>query len=135
MGGHALRHSGHSIQYTAPTNTEKKDTDRCTLTQPLTPSQAKQFQTAIQHQWFYQMYLDDLPVWGMVGEMKESQAGTPEPYVYTKRVLVIQYNQDRIIRVDLHSIAESLVLVKAGISLTFETEFMWMATNDEFHSR
>ena len=134
LGGHALRHSGHSIQYASAT--DQKDTDRCTVSQPLTPTQALQFQTAIQQQWFYQMYLDDLPVWGMVGEMKgETSSSSPQPHVYTKRVLVIQYNQDRIIRVDLHSIAESLVLVQPGVILTFETEFLWMETKEDFHSR
>jgi transmembrane 9 superfamily protein 3 len=135
LGGHALRHSGHSIQYAQAATAENENTDRCTSAQSLSAVQAQQFQKAIEQQWFYQMYLDDLPVWGMVGEMKETSDGTPRPHVYTKRILVIQYNQDRVIRVDLHSIAESLVLVQPGIKLTFETEFLWMETKEDFSSR
>ena len=42
--------------------------ETCT-TPPLTATQLQLFATAAEDQWFYQMYVDDLPVWGMVGEM------------------------------------------------------------------
>jgi len=62
LGGHALRHSGHDLTFPKPGSEE------CT-TAPLTATQAQAFVRAASDQWFYQMYLDDLPVWGMVGEM------------------------------------------------------------------
>ena len=64
LGGHALRHSGHDIKFLS----KSKKPETCT-TKPLTLQEADHFAKAIQHRWFYQMYLDDLPVWGMVGEM------------------------------------------------------------------
>ncbi len=86
------------------------------------------------------MYLDDLPIWGVVGEMIPSASGSGsdkdlKPHVYTKRTLSIKYNKDRIVEVDLLSEPKSLVEVKAGVKLTFETTFMWEATTKEFHSR
>lgn len=62
LGGHALRHSGHDLTFPKPGSEE------CT-TPPLTATQTEAFRRAASDQWFYQMYLDDLPVWGMVGEM------------------------------------------------------------------
>ena len=42
--------------------------EECT-TEPLDDAKVEAFSRAIREQWFYQMYLDDLPVWGMVGEV------------------------------------------------------------------
>ena len=127
LGGHTLRNSGHVVQY-AP----KADyTESCTSSSSLTTEEADKFIQAAKQQWLYQMYLDDLPVWGMVGEMKEDK----KAHVYTKRTLVIQYNKDRIIEVDLVSDKQSLVEVKPGIKLNFETKFIWEPTTKTFHSR
>jgi len=127
LGGHTLRNSGHVVQY-AP----KADyTESCTSSSSLTTEEADKFIQAAKQQWLYQMYLDDLPVWGMVGEMKEDK----KAHVYTKRTLVIQYNKDRIIEVDLVSDKQSLVEVKSGIKLNFETKFIWEPTTKTFHSR
>jgi transmembrane 9 superfamily member 3 len=147
-----LRHSGHDIVFDP-----KDKTESCT-TEPLTPQQAAAFEMAVQHRWFYQMYLDDLPVWGMVGELlpasgesiavteKDDRArldhvadvenlGNLLPFVYTTRNLVIRYNKDQIVQVDLTSEPKSLVKIEAGAKLTFSLHVQWEATTDEFHSR
>lgn len=137
LGGHTLRHSGHDVKF-APAS--KTYAEKCTTSQPLTKGDAEKFALAARDTWVYQMYLDDLPIWGVVGEMipKEDHANAPEtylPYVYTKRSLVIKYNKDRIVEVDLLSDPKSMVEVKEGVKLTFETKFVWEATEQEFHSR
>jgi transmembrane 9 superfamily protein 3 len=157
LGGHALRHSGHDIVFTPEDKTES-----C-VTAPLTAEQADLFKEAIHHRWFYQMYLDDLPVWGMVGELteknaqfdltkvqvlgrddkdrldhvheKDSEMAEYEPYVYTTRNLLIKYNQDQIVQVDLTSDPKSLVVVKAGEKYQFDLHVHWEKTDDAFHSR
>ena len=133
--------------------------ETCT-TSPLSPDQVKLFSTAAEDQWFYQMYVDDLPVWGMVGEMlpdleaakgehfgndlshleaavakHEEKRGELKPYVYTRRTLQVSYNGDRIIKVDLTSEPASLTAVKVGGILKFELDIQWSQTNIPFHSR
>ena len=154
LGGHSLRHSGHDILFLS----KSKEPETCT-TKPLTLLEADQFAKAIQHRWFYQMYLDDLPVWGMVGEMlpkadsfnlkekddlerldhiselDDSQVGNLHPYVYTKRNLIISYNNDQIVKVDLTSDPKSLVQVKEGAKLDFALHVQFETTSDEFHTR
>jgi len=153
LGGHALRHSGHDILFMA-----KKVPETCT-TKALTKEQADEFAHAIQHRWFYQMYLDDLPVWGMVGEMlpkvdqlsikdkddlerldhmtelDDSEVGDLHPYVYTTRNLIISYNNDQVVKVDLTSDPKSLILVKEGVQLEFHLHVQFESTTEEFHSR
>lgn len=154
LGGHALRHSGHDITF-LQTNASP---EKCT-TKPLTKDQADHFSKAIQHRWFYQMYLDDLPVWGMVGEMlpkadalnvkekddldrldhmtdlKDEDVGNLHPYVYTNRNLVISYNGDQIVKVDLTSDPKSLEEVKEGTALEFSLHVQFVETSEAFHSR
>ena len=106
------------------------------------------------------MYLDDLPVWGMVGEMlrrkdssfsvnekddldrldhmmdlKDSEVSNLHPYVYTSRKLVISYNQDQIVKVDLNSDPQSLQEVAEGVTLTFALHVHFVETSEAFHSR
>mmetsp|Transcript_18342 Transcript_18342/g.25871 ORF Transcript_18342/g.25871 Transcript_18342/m.25871 type:complete len:677 (-) Transcript_18342:216-2246(-) len=157
LGGHALRHSGHDVVFQAKDGEDVK-TESCT-TAPLTAKQAGKFRKAVQHRWFYQMYLDDLPVWGMVGEMlpeitdsvkqekddlerlehvmdlTDEDAANLKPFVYTSRNLMIYYNKDRIIKVDLTSDPKSLKEAKENEKLTFTLYVSWHATDDQFHSR
>jgi transmembrane 9 superfamily protein 3 len=131
LGGHALRHSGHSVQY-AP---DAAYTESCTKSS-LTKEEADKFIKATKDQWLYQMYLDDLPVWGMVGEMySKGEDTTKTPHVYTQRAVVVQYNKDRIIEVDLVSDPDSLVEIKPGVELKFQTKFVWEPSTKEFRSR
>lgn len=156
LGGHALRHSGHDLIFADDKN---GILETCT-TDKLTNDQAALFARAAADQWFYQMYVDDLPVWGMVGEMLPDldaaksekfgndlshleeavakhalEGGKLTPYVYTKRTLVVSYNDDRIVKVDLTSDPSSLQEVKSGITLTFELDIQWSTTSTPFHSR
>jgi transmembrane 9 superfamily protein 3 len=154
LGGHALRHSGHDITF-LQTNAPA---EKCT-TKSLTKDEADHFTKAIQHRWFYQLYLDDLPVWGMVGEMlpkidsfsvkekddldrldhmnelSDEEVGNLHPYVYTNRNLIISYNGDQIVKVDLTSDPKSLKLVKEGVSLEFSLQVQFVETSDAFRSR
>mmetsp|Transcript_107 Transcript_107/g.185 ORF Transcript_107/g.185 Transcript_107/m.185 type:complete len:652 (-) Transcript_107:113-2068(-) len=138
LGGHSLRSSGHDLVF-APSEHVKEE---CT-TKSLTEEQAQAFAKAVKDHWFYQLYLDDLPVWGMVGEMlgenelegkghKEKDMADigEEPYVYTVRTLTISYNKDRIVKLDLKPEPNSLVKVKPGISLRFSFTFVWQETTE-----
>lgn len=160
LGGHALRHSGHDIKFDPESNPEK--TESCTQSL-LTEMELETFRNAVRHHWFYQMYLDDLPVWGMVGEMlpenqneelsnidikekddldrldrilmETSDLKSLKPYLYTTRNLLISYNDDQIVKVDLTSDPASLVELKPNVELTFTLQIKWEKTEYHFHSR
>lgn len=160
LGGHALRHSGHDLTFPKDgASPEASVLETCT-TKPLDKTQMQLFAKAAEDQWFYQMYVDDLPVWGMVGEMlpdleaakgekfgsdlshleaavakHEEMGGELKAYVYTKRTLQVTYNKDRIIKVDLTSDPASLLEAKEGAKLKFELDIKWATTTASFHSR
>jgi transmembrane 9 superfamily member 3 len=110
------------------------------------------------------MYLDDLPVWGMVGELLPDDPKAVEalmsggkteandltrldhvtdvtalgnliPYIYTSRNLTIKYNGNQIVQVDLDSTPRSLQKVQVGTEYEFVLNVYWISTDDEFSSR
>lgn len=88
---------------------------------------------AIRNHYWYQFYLDDLPIWGMVGEVSgdddggEARDADPdadgEPLMYTHRRLSIGYNGDRIIQVNLTS--ENPTNLSPGAEITFTYTVEW----------
>lgn len=125
LGGHVLHHSGHTIQFAGHTYREG-----CT-TRTLSIQAAVHFQKAVHEEWFYQMYIDDLPIWGMVGEIGPDG----KALVYTDRQVVIAFNKDRIIHVDLVPDRASLKEPQAGKEMEFHTTFEWKETEVLFEKR
>jgi len=123
LGGHVLHHSGHTIQFAGHGLVEG-----CKTT--LTVEAVEKFNTAVREEWFYQMYIDDLPIWGMVGEIVNGK-----PNVYATRKLVIAFNKDRIIHVDMVPVRSSLTELTPGTELTFTTTFEWKETEVKFEHR
>lgn len=130
LAGYSLRDSGYTIRF-PPTEDQSltAEISSCT-TEGLDEAQVEAFAKAIRNRWFYQMFLDDLPVWGMVGELlPDATSADLVPYVYTKRNLHIRYNGSQILRVDWTSDQESLVKIQKGTRLTFPLQVHWEATS------
>lgn len=74
------------------------------------------FVYAVKNHYWYQMYLDDLPIWGIVGEISK----TGDHYIWTHKKFEIGYNGKQIVDVNLTSQAK--VLLKPSTKLTFTYE-------------
>lgn len=44
----------------------------------------------------YEMFIDDLPIWGFVGEVKRHKDGSETTLIYTHKTLDISYDKDRV---------------------------------------
>ena len=75
------------------------------------------------------MYLDDLPLWAMVGELDKRQT----PFIYTHRGISIAYNGNRIIEANLTN--DTPVKVEAGAKLDFTYSVKWQKTEKQFADR
>ena len=91
---------------------------------------------------WYQLYLDDLPIWGMVGEVTTSEPaegaaepseGDGEALLYTHKKFVVAYNQDRIIQVNLTS--ENPVALTVGSQVDFSYSVEWVQSDISFGRR
>jgi transmembrane 9 superfamily protein 3 len=111
---------------------DKQSTVICTKV--LSEKDVEQFIYAIKNQYWYQLFLDDLPVWGMVGEVLEGDAtGGEKLYIYTHQKFVITYNNDRVIEVNLTS--ENPVALSTTANLAFTYSVSWHPTSTPFEAR
>ena len=63
----------------------------CTLV--LDDDKVMAFGEAIKSHYWYELFLDDLPIWGFVGESKKDTGNT---LIYTHKKLDISYNLNRV---------------------------------------
>jgi transmembrane 9 superfamily protein 3 len=91
----------------------------------------KQFNYAVKNHYWYQMYLDDLPIWGIVGDIDENEKDTF--YLWTHKKFEIGYNGDQIVDVNLTS--EGRVKLEIGKSVAFSYEVTWKPSKVNYEDR
>ncbi len=103
-------------------------TDYCTV--ELSKGKYDLFAYAIKNHYWYQMYIDDLPIWGIVGEYDEKEDAY---YLWTSKKFDVGYNVDRIVDVNLTS--EQRVKLVPGMTLQFSYEVAWKKSAIKFDDR
>lgn len=88
----------------------------------------KAFVYAVRNDYWYQMYIDDLPIWGKVGEREGN-----DHYIYTHKKFEIGYNGKRIVDVNLTN--EKKELLVTGAQITFTYEVVWRSSETKFEDR
>ncbi|WIA19220.1 hypothetical protein OEZ85_003860 [Tetradesmus obliquus] len=101
--------------------------------QKLSQDDVEEFRYAVQHHYWYELFMDELPVWGFVGELKGAPGAEPDLLLYSHKQLDISYNGDRIIHVNLTS--GEPVLLKEGQQVTFTFAVNWLPTSTPFGER
>ena len=85
-------------------------------------------------QYWYELFLDDLPMWGMVGEiLRDDVDSRMEKHIFTHRSLSIAYSGDKIIEVNLTS--ENPVPIEANKKLEFTYSVHWKLSDKAFENR
>ncbi|CAH8540259.1 unnamed protein product [Schistosoma turkestanicum] len=84
---------------------------------------------AIEQQYWYQMYLDDLPIWGVVGELNKDGY----PSIWTHKELEIGYNENQIVFVNLAN--GDLTPLKPNTKIAFSYKVRWVQSAIEFSDR
>ncbi|CAK9302338.1 unnamed protein product, partial [Gordionus sp. m RMFG-2023] len=124
LEGYDLEPSGMHIHFT-----ENIPTKLVCQIKDLNEKDYKQFVKAILQNFWYQMYLDDLPIWGIVGEKDEYR----NFYLWTHKKFDIGYNKDRIVDVNLTS--ENRFHILPGKDINFTYEVNWKKSDIEFEDR
>ncbi|CAP28227.1 Protein CBG08396 [Caenorhabditis briggsae] len=124
--GVELEFSGLDIKFR--TNTKKT----VVCQKKLTETDYKTLLYAIQNSYYYQMYLDDMPIWGMVGEIDNS-VSPPTYKLYTHKRLDIGYNDKQV--VDINLTTDGRVDIRPGAELTFTYEVQWTKSEIDFTKR
>eukprot|EP00013_Stygamoeba_regulata_P009151 CAMPEP_0177670308 /NCGR_PEP_ID=MMETSP0447-20121125/24007_1 /TAXON_ID=0 /ORGANISM="Stygamoeba regulata, Strain BSH-02190019" /LENGTH=578 /DNA_ID=CAMNT_0019177437 /DNA_START=82 /DNA_END=1814 /DNA_ORIENTATION=- len=127
MQGYELIKSPVAIQFKKPLKSG------VICTKSLAPEEAEQFRYAIRNQYWYQLFLDDLPIWGMVGEVINEGDNKEKHMLYTHKSLSLAYNGNRVIEVNLTS--SEPVEVVDGTPIHFTYSVSWKSTEITFHDR
>uniref|UniRef100_A0ACB8ET33 Transmembrane 9 super member 3 n=1 Tax=Sphaerodactylus townsendi TaxID=933632 RepID=A0ACB8ET33_9SAUR len=88
------------------------------------------FVYAIKNHYWYQMYIDDLPIWGIVGEADENGE---DYYLWTYKKLEIGYNGNRIVDVNLTSEGKVKLVPNTKIQMSYSVK--WKKSDVKFEDR
>ncbi|CAG9761434.1 unnamed protein product [Ceutorhynchus assimilis] len=122
LQGVELEFSGIELEFKS--NIAK--TEYCAV--QLNEEKYKAFVYAVKNHYWYQMYIDDLPIWGVVGEVKDNNY-----YIWTHKKFEIGYNGKQIIDVNLTS--EDKVELTSSKKLSFTYEVTWKKTDTKYEDR
>ncbi|XP_022966856.1 transmembrane 9 superfamily member 1-like isoform X2 [Cucurbita maxima] len=128
LGGNELIDSRIEIKFL-------KNMDRTTICPlHLDEAKVKLFKNAIQRSYWLEFFIDDLPLWGFVGELPSDKNSEDEKHIlYTHKNIIIKYNKDQIIHVNLTQ--ESPKSLDVGRSLDMTYSVKWIPTNVTFARR
>ncbi|XP_055325476.1 transmembrane 9 superfamily member 3 [Sitodiplosis mosellana] len=113
LQGVELEHSGYAIDFredAAPTEICMVDLDE---------EKVKAFSYAVKNNYWYQMYIDDLPIWGRVGERGDDK----KYHIFTHKKFEIGYNNNRIVDVKLSTENKQPLVPGTKIKFTYEVSF------------
>ncbi|KAJ1685846.1 hypothetical protein LUZ63_017236 [Rhynchospora breviuscula] len=125
LGGNELIDSQIEIKFL-------RNVDRATIcTLELDASKVQQFTDAIENSYWFEFFIDDLPLWGFVGETDKNNEN--KHYLFTHKDISVRYNGNRIIHVNLTQ--QSPKLLEAGKALDMTYSVKWVETNITFARR
>ncbi|KNA04045.1 hypothetical protein SOVF_203280 [Spinacia oleracea] len=128
LGGNELIDSQIDIKF-------GKNTDKTTICElELDPTKAKQFKDAIENSYWFEFFIDDLPLWGFVGELHfDKNVENAKRVLYTNKNFIIKYNGNQIIHVNLTQ--DSAKPVEEGKVYDMTYTVKWIPTNVPFAKR
>ncbi|KAI8059892.1 hypothetical protein BC940DRAFT_247236 [Gongronella butleri] len=99
------------------------------------------FRYAVGSQYWYDMFIDDLPVGGFIGMVENANdAKNAQYHLFTHKSFIFEYNHDRIIGVTLEDAKQSPATIRLDhkqptTAVTFTYSVTWRATSDSFDDR
>ncbi|KAG6779007.1 hypothetical protein POTOM_015371 [Populus tomentosa] len=106
----------------------------------LTKEQVAQFREAISKDYYFQMYYDDLPIWGFIGKVEKEGKNDPSEYKYylLKHLhFTIFYNKDRVIEITALSDPKNVVDLTEDkeVNVEFMYSVKWKETEIPYENR
>ncbi|CAI5485848.1 unnamed protein product [Closterium sp. Naga37s-1] len=122
----------------------KESESLCTKT--LSVEEVQKFRQAVKDDYYFQMFYDDLPVWGFIGKTNSATGGDGgmdshgqdvRYLLFTHVHFVVSYNGDRIIAIIVSTDPSQTVDITADAEVKVEFSFSvrWEETNIPFEKR
>jgi hypothetical protein len=61
------------------------------------------FREAVKNSYYFQMYYDDLPLWGFIGKVEKESKIDPKYSLFTHLHFDIKFNKDRVIEISVRT--------------------------------
>ncbi|CAA7053343.1 unnamed protein product [Microthlaspi erraticum] len=107
----------------------------------LTSSQIARLRDTIAQDFYFQMYYDDLPLWGFIGKVEGDYFGQVEKhtkyYIFSHLKFNVLYNADRVIGINSFSDPNHLVDISESteIDVQFTYSVSWNLTSEQSETR
>ncbi|ONK65341.1 uncharacterized protein A4U43_C07F36120 [Asparagus officinalis] len=106
----------------------------------LTKEDVAQFRSALQKDYYFQMYYDDLPIWGFIGKVDKEGKVDPSDYkyyLYRHIHFDVSYNNDRVIEINIHTDISAMLDVTEDrdVEVEFLYSVKWKETPTPFEKR
>jgi len=106
----------------------------------LTKEDVVKFRNAVAKDYYFQMYYDDLPLWGFIGKVEKGGKADPSEwkyYLYRHIIFDILYNNDRVIEINVHTDQSALVDLTEDkeTNVDFLYSVKWKETPTPFEKR
>lgn len=112
----------------------RKNTDKTSICEiVMDAAKVKHFKDAIENTYWFEFFIDGLPLWGFVGEYHPEKSNDNKHLLYTHKSINIKYNGDQIIHVNLTQDIPRPMEAGKNIDLTYSVK--WTATNVTFARR
>ncbi|KAH7307317.1 hypothetical protein KP509_22G054000 [Ceratopteris richardii] len=100
----------------------------------LTREEVKSFRDAVKQDYYFQMYYDDLPVWGFIGKTDDQEL---KYLLSTHLHFEIYYNKDRVVEIAAISDPAHFVDISEDkeVDVVFKYSVRWKETDKPFESR
>ncbi|ORX51331.1 hypothetical protein DM01DRAFT_1324505 [Hesseltinella vesiculosa] len=98
-------------------------------------SQIEILQQAVAKRYWFNMFIDDLPIYAPLGETPETDTATGRMPLYRHKAFTIDYNKDRIVSVTLEQQDPVDLPHQAALELDFTYSVSWQPTTATFEDR
>ncbi|KAG1664039.1 hypothetical protein FOA52_010458 [Chlamydomonas sp. UWO 241] len=111
----------------------------CTKT--LSNTELEDFRKAVKDDWYFQMYVDDLPVWGFIGKMEQIiKNGKSEMkyFLFTHIEFDIKFNGDKVIEISVSTYPDRAVDISPGVTgvkVDFTYAQRWIPVTTKWEDR
>ncbi|KAJ8450994.1 hypothetical protein Cgig2_032619 [Carnegiea gigantea] len=106
----------------------------------MTKEEVAKFRHAVSKDYYFQMYYDDLPIWGFLGKVDKEGKLDPSEYKYYLYKHIhfdILYNKDRVIEINVRTDPSSMVDITEDreVDVDFMYSVKWKETDIPFEKR
>ncbi|XP_031094170.1 transmembrane 9 superfamily member 3-like [Ipomoea triloba] len=106
----------------------------------LSQKEVAQFREAVSKDYYFQMYYDDLPIWGFLGKVDKEGKSDPSEfkyYLFKHLHFEIFYNKDRVIEINARTDPSALVDITEDkeVDVDFMYSVKWKETTTPFEKR